>query len=314
MTARAPNKIRVAVLRGGPSHNYENSLRTGAHITSLLRDMDSVYEPLDIFISRDGEWHYNGVKHKPEDALWHSHIVWNALHGHYGEDGQVQKILESLEVPYVGSQREASFLSINKELAKNIFAQSGLRTPQHELITRETLDEARLVDIFRNYLHPVVVKPSNGSGWLGVRPVYTFADLKTAIYDAFNYSPKVLVEEFVRGKTASCVIVEGARGEKLHALMPVEIGKEQDTCPGSFSTGENKLIEEAAKLAHTSLGMRHYSVSDFVITKRGNVYILETNSSPEIHEDSHVPKAFSATGWRPHDFLDHIIKLTLDSR
>lgn len=279
-------KIRVAVLRGGPSHGYEQSLSTGAKILSLLRDeMGDIYHPVDIFISRDGEWHYNGAVARPEDALFHTHVAWNALHGHYGEDGQAHKILESAGIPYTGSTGETAFISLHKELAKNVFTASGIRTPAHELLTPETLDEARLIEIFRNYLHPVVVKPASGTGWLGVRPAHTFAELKDAVREAFHYSPKVMVEEFVRGKTASCVVVEGGRGEKLHALMPVEVGEEVDSCPGSFSTEVNKKIEEAAKLAHEKLGMRHYSVSDFVVTTRGNVYILETNSSPEFHEE-----------------------------
>lgn len=306
------SKIRVAVLRGGPSHEYEDSLKTGARILSLLNENKGRYKPIDIFISKDGEWHYNGAVYKPEDALWHSHMVWNALHGPFGEDGQVQKILESMEVPFSGSERGPSFLSINKELAKNIFKSEGLHTPGHELLTRDTLNEDKLVEIFRNYLHPVVVKPSTGSGWAAVRPVYTYPELKEAIESAFRHSPKVLVEEFVRGKAASCVVVEGARGEELHALMPVEIGKEEDSCPGSFSTDENKELEEAAKLAHRALGMRHYSVSDFIVTSKGKIYILETNSSPKLHEDSLSHKALGATGWKPHHFLDHIVERVLN--
>lgn len=298
-------------MRGGPSHNYEDSLRTGARVLSLLGEMGESYEPIDIFISRDGEWHYKGVVHKPEDILWHPHVVWNAMHGHYGEDGQVQALLDEHKVQYVGSEEEAAFLSMHKDEAKRVFEAHGLRVPGHELLTEDTASEDRLIDIFRNFLHPVVVKPSTGAGWLGVHPAHTFGELQHAVKEAFRYSPKVLIEEFVRGKTASCAVVEEARGEKLYALMPVEIGLEEDRCPGTFSSEENGRLEEAAKLAHQALGMRHYSVSDFVITTRGNVYILETNSSPELHEDSVVHKALGATGWRPHDFVDHLIKRVL---
>lgn len=307
------SRIRVAVLRGGPSYEYEDSLRSGGRVLSLLSEMREQYEPLDVFISKNGEWHWGGVVRKPEDILWQAHVAWNALHGPYGEDGQVQEMLEDLKVPFTGSTQKASILSMNKELAKRVFEAHGLDTPKHELLTESGVDDDRLIYIFRNYLHPVVVKPSSGSGWLGVRPAHTFSELKDAVRTALRHSPRVLVEEFVRGRVASCVVVEGARGERLHALMPVEVGKDEDYCPGSFPTAVNKRLEEAAKLAHEALGMRHYSVSDFVVTPRGKVYILETNASPKLHEDSLAHKALGATGWKPHHFLDHVIHKALQA-
>src|SRR5690349_10161681 len=105
-------KTRVAVLRGGPSSEYEVSLKTGGQVLSLLREMPEAYEPLDVFISKDGEWHLQGLVQEPHEVLKHADVAFNALHGYYGEDGQVQRLLESLKVPYTGSSAIAAALTM----------------------------------------------------------------------------------------------------------------------------------------------------------------------------------------------------------
>src|SRR3989344_1616625 len=87
-------KIRVGVLRGGPSNEYEVSLKSGA---SVLQNLPEKYHPRDVFISRDGAWHMDGIVHTPERVLRKIDVVFNAMHGEYGEDGQVQKILEHFQ-------------------------------------------------------------------------------------------------------------------------------------------------------------------------------------------------------------------------
>lgn len=294
-------RIKVAVLRGGASHGYDESLKTGSHVLSTLREMPEVYDPLDIFISREGEWHRNGIVEEPHTALRHADVVWNALHGQYGEGGQVQRILESLQVPFTGAGTIASALSLNKDLAKGLYRRHGMLTPAHELIEEENFNDEKLVAIFRTYLHPVIVKPADGSHSLGVKMAHTFKELKEAIKETFNHSKKVLVEEFIKGAAVSSPVIDKTRGEKLYALVPT----------GSRSAEENKKITEMSKLAHEVLGLRHYSSSDFIITPRGKIYILETNSLPVLHEESEMHKSLEATGWRPHDFTTHCINLAL---
>lgn len=300
MTIFSP-QIQVAVIRGGQSNGYEASLKSGAHVLSTLREMPTTYEPVDIFISKDGEWHREGLVKEPHQALQHTDVVWNALHGQYGEDGQVQRLLESLQIPFTGSGTVASALAMNKEMAKRLYREHSLLTPAHELFTEENLNENRLITIFRNYLHPVIVKPGNLSGSLGVRLARTFHELKQVIKETFRYSPKVLVEEFIKGDEVSCTVIEKAKGEKIYALLPT----------GHLSVDENKKIEEMAKRAHQALGLRHYSDSDFIVMPKGKIYILETNSLPRLYEDSPMYQSLSATGWRSRDFVDHIIQLAM---
>jgi D-alanine-D-alanine ligase len=293
-------QIRVAVLRGGPSHAYDDSLKTGSHILSILRELPE-YDPVDIFIDRNGLWHERGLPGEPHKILQDSHVVWNALHGPYGEDGEVQRLLERLQVPFTGSSTLASAFSTNKDLSKNLYKRHSLLTPDYSLVSEEDFNDERLIKIFRRHLHPVIVKPATGVRGLGVRLARTFSELKEAVKRTFEHSPKVLVEEYVRGSISSCTVIEQAKGERLYALIP----------SGRHPTEINKQIEEMAKRAHEVLGQRHYSSSDFIVSPRGKVYILETNSLPVLHEDSHHHYSLLATGWRPHDFADHCLKLAL---
>jgi len=295
--------IRVAVLRGGPSPAYDDSLKTGSYVLSLLREMPETYDPLDVFISREGEWHHAGVVREPHETLHGVHVVWNALHGPYGEDGGVQKILESLQIPFTGSGITASAFAHNKDLAKKFYREHSLLTPTSIILTEDDLnDDEKLIKIFRTYLHPVIVKPTTGVRALGVRMAHTFQELKEAIQKTFQHSPKVLVEEYVKGSVSSCMVIENAKGEKLYALLP----------SGRHPIEVNKQIEEMAKRAHEVLGQRHYSSSDFIITPRGKIYILETNSLPVFYEDTPTHHSLLATGWRPRDLTDHCLKLALN--
>ncbi len=292
-------KIKIGVLRGGPSEEYDVSMKTGAHVLSILRSMPEKFEPVDILISKEGDWHIGGLRKTPHKAVLNLDIVVNALHGKYGEDGQVQKFLEDLKIPHTGSDARSSAKAFNKERAKEKYFFNGLLTPKHELITEENFNDDTLISIIRNYLQPVVVKPASSGSSVGLHLTRSLAELKLAIKEALTHSPKVLVEEHIKGKEATCVVLEDARGEKYYAFMPT----------GGLSTAENKIVEEIAKTAHEILGLRHYSSSDFIVTPKSKVYILETDSQPAFYPESKLTESIKSTGWKDSDFLGHIINL-----
>ncbi|MEK7514530.1 MAG: D-alanine--D-alanine ligase, partial [Patescibacteria group bacterium] len=149
------SKIVVGVLRGGPSSEYDVSLTTGG---SVLQHLPEKYIGHDIFISQDGVWHSYGLARPPEKILRKVDVVFNALHGSYGEDGKVQFLLESLHVPYTGSGSFASAVGMNKFLSKQVFEREGLKTPQYVFLRAHEVSPAALREIFRSLAHPYVVK------------------------------------------------------------------------------------------------------------------------------------------------------------
>jgi D-alanine-D-alanine ligase len=236
-------------------------------------------------------------------------VAWNALHGEYGESGEVQQLLETLHKPFVGSGLAASLLAHHKDAAKRLYAQHGIPTPASAVLREGSLSEEELIRIFRECLHPVVVKPATGVRGVGVRLAHTFRELKEAVMRAFERSPKVIVEEYVSGTVASAHVVEGGRGERLHALIPSHL--ETHYRRVRPLPEQNRQMEEYAKKAHEALGLRHFSASDFVVTPRGKIYMLETNSSPLFFEDSLLHRSLESSGWKPKDFVDHSLKLAL---
>lgn len=316
--------LRVGVLRGGPSHEYDVSLRTGAHILENL-SLEK-YRPLDIFIDKKGEWHVGGMPLTPAKALEHIDVALIAMHGEYGEDGTVQKILEQFGVPYTGSASYPSSISFNKHLAKELAKKTGVKMAPHIIVDITNDLERRITEIFRTFPHPTVVKPLAAGSSHGVSIVHSFEDLRGALAKAFEISPKAIIEQYMRGREATCGVIDNFRGEDVYALLPIEIippkqagffsyeakydESSQEICPGNFSAEEKAELQSAAKAIHQALGLRHYSRSDFIVTPRG-IYFLEVNTLPGLAPECLVPKSLDAIGCSMSDFLDHLVSLAI---
>ena len=293
----------VAVLRGGPSFEYDTSLKTGAAVLDAL-DKEK-YEPRDIFIDRNGQWHMHGIGVPPEKALFGTDVVFNALHGHYGEDGQVQRLLEQLGVPYTGSSAVASAVSFNKQQTKYLAQNLGVKVA-HGVMVENTGDiEAVAHNIFRTFPHPAIVKPVTGGSSQGTTIAENFAQLERALAAAFDYAPQALVEEYIKGKEATVGVVNDFRNEKTYALLP--------TPHEVLSQKEKNGLIAIAKKIHDGLGLSHYSESDFIVSKRG-IYFLEVNTLPNLSKESLFHKSLNAVGSSFSHFLDHVIGLARNKK
>jgi len=124
--------LTVGVLRGGISGEHKVSLQSGANILENLSH--DRYKTLDIFIDKEGVWHRRGIPIKPAYALRTIDVVINALHGEFGEDGSVQRILERSHVPYTGSGVEASWICMNKGITQEFLRERGIKVPQHRIL------------------------------------------------------------------------------------------------------------------------------------------------------------------------------------
>ena len=314
----------VGVLRGGPSHEHEDSLKTGAAILANLPE--ERYTTRDIYIDRQGVWHDRGRVVAPERVLRQVDVVLIGLHGEYGEDGKVQLLLERFGVPYSGADSFGSYLAMHKLMAKVHAQEAGLLTPEARHIEHVEDAEQQAQEIIRAFHQPVVVKPIGWGSSVGVSIVGGYAPMLVAIENLFNEgAPSVLVEEYIRGREASAGIVEGLRGETFYSLPVVEIipprndfftheakysGETQEIIPGRFTRVETEELQRIAKVMHRALGLRHYSRSDFIVAPKG-VYYLKTNSLPGLMDTSLMPKSLAAVGVSLREFLEHLIVSTL---
>lgn len=337
-------RINVGVLRGGPSDEYEVSLKSGAEVLRNLSD--ERYRKVDLFIDKSGNWHSSGVCVPIEKALNGLDVVFNALHGSFGEDGGVQRILDSHGIPYTGSGMMASVLGMNKVLSKNAFKDSSIKTPYHILLSQEAilneLDPLELENLdykviekgiekfsfklFRSFPMPAVIKPVSSGSSAGVFLAMDYDSLVKNLLNALKISDEIMIEEYISGREATCGVIERFRNHDIYALPPIEIrphnkmifdyeskyqGKSDEICPANFSSDEKMEIEKLSRLAHKSLGLSHYSRSDFKIHPKRGIFILEANSLPGLTKESLLPKALKAVGSTVSHFVDHVIDLAL---
>lgn len=320
-------KTRVGVLRGGPSSEYEVSLKSGE---TVLKNLPDHYEAVDIFIDKKGLWHIHGVRHDPHKALQKVDVIFNAMHGEYGEDGQVQEMLDRLGARYTGSKSFPSRLAMNKALTKEFAAKNGIKTPIARLLERKDYDKHTASRLYRTFPQPSVVKPMALGSSVGVTIAKSLHELEEALKKAFSMSDSVLIEEYIKGREATCGVVENFAGEDYHALAPIEIVPEDSKAfydydakylsdntnyliPGNFTADEMNTIRHASKIIHQALGLRHYSRSDFIVSPRRGIYFLEVNTLPGLTSHSLLPKAVVHSGMKLPDFLDHIILQALNS-
>lgn len=326
--------IRVGVLRGGISDEFEVSIKTGGNILAQLPK--DKYEGVDILITRDGTWHVGGVPKILNDLNLHIDVAFNALHGEYGEDGKVSRILEDLKIPYTGSEAVPASLSFNKTMAKNVFKRAGIRTPVGITVLdyRDSLldgDKAEKIaelahKIFRSIPPPWILKPASGGSSINTFVAKNFAELIDALVGLFDHGGDLVVEQFIRGREISAGIIEKFRNERKYPTMPVEIVNKREffdeeaknnleldcpyVCPCGITRAQKEDVMDIAKRAHEALGLRDYSHSDFIVTSR-SIYLLEVDNLPTLSKHSILARSLETVGSNIGELADHLITLAL---
>ncbi len=293
-----PSSLHIGIIRGGTSPEYDISLKTGANI---LEHILSSHKPIDILISKDGTWHMNGIERSPERILKHVDVAWNALHGSYGEDGGLSEYLKHHGVKMTGSDKYPSAIASNKILAKEHLAEFGIKTPTYIAVRRRDSLAEKAREVWNSIPHPLMVKPANISIKEHYSKVDSYADLLSALEHVLAHYDTALVEEFITGIEASCLVTEKFRDQDMYAFPPSsQLAKE-----------EKKKVEEIAKQVHKILKLSNYSSSDFIISPKRGVYFLAVNTAPKLHKNSYAHKAIESVGSTIRDFTHHVIGLAM---
>lgn len=334
---------------GGPSQEHEVSLDTGRNVMENLDS--SKYRPTAIKISKAphqadpltvikkggglgagqaGKWFINGNPTTMEKALRSCDIIFNALHGSFGEDGKVQALLEQCGVKYTGSGVAASALAMDKFHSREIFKLAGFNTPKTMKIKKGENYQAQ-VNFFINKITklPVVVKPCSNGSSVGVQIVNDPAKIEKAVQSAFEFDNQVLIEEFIKGRELTCGVLENFNGQSASTLPVTEIiplrghkffnynakyksGHSNEITPAPIDEAVYKKAQDIAVRAHQVLGCRGYSRTDMILKNgNGTVYVLETNTLPGLTTNSLLPKAAQSAGLTFSQLLDSIISSSL---
>ncbi len=244
-------------------------------------------------------------------------VVYVALHGGYGENGQIQSILDLAGLPYTGSGALASALSMDKNLSKIIFVEHEI--PTSYWIKLDTPEEWKTYEhSFESF--PVVVKPNDQGSTVGLTVVEKEDEMSKALNIAFNFSASVIVEKYISGREMTVSIL----GQT--ALPIVEIvsergiydyeskyqkGKSHYVVPAEISDETTEKLQQAALRAYNSLGCRHYARIDFRLREDGEIFCLEVNTLPGMTATSLVPKAAKAVGIDFSNLVEKIVKSAL---
>jgi D-alanine-D-alanine ligase len=299
---------KVIVLCGGPGAEREVSLRSGAAVGKALRALDAEVALMDA--GADG----------PLQLADDVDVVFNALHGTFGEDGTVQRLLEEQGVPYTGEGVAGSRLAFDKIASKQRFIERGVPTAAYITVRRE---DPGIPD----FPLPAVVKvPCQGSS-VGIYIVKTKTELDAAVAAAFAQTGEILIEQFIEGRELTI----GILGQQ--ALPVIEIrpkggfysyenkytwtnrgGAAEHECPAALGPALTSLVQETALAAHRALDLEVYSRVDVILDRQGRPYVLEVNTIPGMTETSLLPEAAGVAGLSMPKLCERIVQLSLDKR
>jgi D-alanine-D-alanine ligase len=294
---------KIAVLMGGPGSEREVSLATGRGVAKALRSLGAGVVEIDV---RDENFEL------PNDV----DLAFITIHGTFGEDGQIQKILEDRGVRYTGDGVEGSRNAFDKFLSKQKFLEHNVATPKSEVIDAGQRPKMSV---------PLVVKPPRQGSTVGVVIVKNESELDGAIKEAGKYDRKLLVEKFVSGRELTIgilgdqalpiieIIPKGGFYDfdtKYPFLNPTAGASAQHVCPAKIDATLTKKIQELALQAFRALGLMVYARVDAILSDTGEPFVLEANTIPGMTETSLLPEAAAVAGISYADLCARIIALS----
>jgi len=303
-------KIRVAVLMGGPSSEHDVSLLSGKMVCENLNK--DRYEIVPVNINRSGEWSlpFEGLIDKAD-------IAFLALHGEYGEDGTVQQFLDNIGMPYTGSSAQASALGMNKSASSKLFKAHGLDVPTWAEVARDN-DWAYFKAPFD---YPVVVKPVDKGSSIGINVIRNELGTREALCHVFRISRNAMVQKYIVGREITCGVIEDERGEI--PLPPTEVfplrseifdynakyslGAAKEITPAPITKWETEEAQRIALAAHKIVGASGFSRTDMIISNDGKFHVLEINTIPGLMPAGLLLQAANHIGLSNSAFLDKII-------
>jgi D-alanine-D-alanine ligase len=303
MKKKGPIPQKIAVLMGGPGSEREVSLATGRGVSKALRSLGAEVVDVDV---RDENFE---LSHDVD-------LAFLTIHGTFGEDGQLQQILEDRGVAYTGDGIEESRIAFDKILSKERFRENNVTTPYWQVVKSGQRPTIPL---------PIVVKPPRQGSTVGVVIVKNARELDSAVAEAAKYDGELLIEKFVPGRELTVgilgdqalpileIIPKGGFYDftnKYPFLNPQAGGGAEHVCPAKIDNDKTKEIQDLALNAYRALGLQVYSRVDVILSENNEPFVLEINTIPGMTEASLLPEAAAAAGISYVDLCTRIIELS----
>lgn len=286
---KAFEELNIVVLAGGPGSERSVSLVSGKAVREAIQGLCRSVELLD-------------VKEETFDLPAGTDLVFNLIHGTFGEDGTLQRILEARGVPYTGAGEASSRTAFDKIRSKECFVAAGVKTPVYEVVPARP-------GACDGWQVPCVVKPPREGSSVGVHLVERRESLDEALCDVANYGDEALVEEMIRGKE----LTVGVLGDEALPVIHIQPrsgfydinnkypwlnakGGTDYFCPADLPREVTQAVQREALQAHRSLGVEIYSRVDVLLDANNEPFVLEVNTIPGMTASSLLPKAAAARG------------------
>lgn len=298
---------KIAVLKGGPSSERAVSLATGAGIARALRSLGANITEVDV----------PGPDFELPDDTW---LAFLALHGEFGEDGQLQQILEDRGIAYTGEDVEGSRIAFDKIPSKEQFTKHGVNTPHWEVIRAGETPTLAL---------PYVIKPPRQGSTVGIQIVRQESEVAVALAAAHAFDDELLIEQFIPGRELTVGVLGDLAlpileiipksgfydfNDKYPFLNPQGGGGAQHVCPAPIEAALAGKIQNLVLQATLALGLKVYSRVDVLLSPDNVPFVLEANTIPGMTESSLLPDAAAVAGITYPELCARIIELSLAAR
>jgi D-alanine-D-alanine ligase len=299
--------ISVAVLMGGWNSEREVSLRSGEAAYEALIKLG--YKAVKIDFSRDV---FNQIQAIKPD------VIFNALHGQYGEDGRIQGFLDILNIPYTHSGIVASAICMDKILSRKICEISGVKTPTYGILKKGFIAENS--KIINEIGKPFVIKPINEGSSVGVEVILADMNFDLAEYE-WKYGDEIIIEKYLAGQEIQVAIIDnkalGAIEVRPHGLFydykcKYTAGMTDYIMPAEISEEKYREVLNLAERCHKVIGCSGVSRIDFILNNKNggdnNFYLLEVNTHPGFTPTSLVPKIAKHVGISFDDIVKYLVE------
>lgn len=306
LTTENKHRTKVVVLCGGFSSEKDVSLATGASIYEALNELG--YNTLKLELTHDFIDRIREIK--PD-------IVFNALHGGYGEDGRIAAILDFLQIPYTHSSHLGSAIGMDKVMSKRIFKSLGIKTPNDSVVTREEILSGGYKEIAKEIVqHKHVIKPSNLGSSVGV---YIIDPGSNFIFEE-KHLPKesdiFIIEEYITGREINVAVLN----DKPLGCLEIKLKNGFFDYKAKYTSGSathiipvpidkfycDTMMEIATKV-HKVLKLSGVSRSEFIFDNKKECYLLEINTNPGMTNLSLVPEIAKYVGISFKELVETIL-------
>ncbi len=339
-------KPSVAILYGGKSVEHEISIRSAKNVVANI-DLD-LYNVVLIGITKNGSWYLinsiqdeiiSGTSVSLNLDASHPHFIENAsgksiaidvvfpiLHGTDGEDGSIQGLFTSLNLPVVGSGVLGSAISMDKIISKKILIECGVPVATYLEFDKANKDAINYEEIIAKVGLPFMIKSAALGSSVGISMIKSQENFTKSIEESFKYGDKVIVEQFIKGRELECAVMGN---EQPKATIPGEIIMIKNY---DFYTYEAKYLDEQAIeirlpaeldkskieevrrvsiMAYQALRCEDYARVDLFITEQGKIIVNEINTIPGFTSTSMFPMMWQNMGLSFKDMISELINLCL---